>query len=103
MNFVNKNDAISKGAIFPSSDFGVKIGFTSDKFDGYLWIEDNYILISAILSLDEHKGHLIDLFNNITKLGYGIKIFHPGKRMKFICLKYGFIDKNNTLIYINHV
>jgi hypothetical protein len=39
------------------SPFAKKIGFTSNKFDGYLWCEKNTIIISVIISHCQSKGN----------------------------------------------
>ena len=66
------------------------LGFTSDKFDGYLWKSGNYIVISFIISLQEEKGNLSNLFNKIESSGYGIKVPTPFARMEAICIAKGF-------------
>lgn len=72
------------------SELGKKIGFTSDKFKGYLWIKENDVFISAILSLHEGKGNLNRLFSKIEELGYNIKVPVPLGKMRSILLKKGF-------------
>jgi len=78
------------GIIDLDSDFGKELGFTSDKFDGWLWFHDPYVYISFIVSKDEGKGNLAHLFQSITDRGYGIKVPTPFARMKEICVKQGF-------------
>lgn len=73
------------------SPWGQKLGFTSDKFDGYLWKGSKYITISFIISLNSGTGNLSKLFDEIQKLGYGIKVPTPFARMKAIIKKKGFI------------
>lgn len=74
------------------SDLGKELGFTSDKFDGYLGLDlDNKtIFISLIRSKQEGKGNLLQLFRNIVDFGCSIKVPTPSDRMMKICLKYGF-------------
>lgn len=76
--------------IEPDSSWGQKIGFTSDKFSGYLWKEEKYITISFIESLTPGKGNLSNLFDKIQELGYGIKVPTPSARMTAIIMKKGF-------------
>lgn len=66
------------------------MGFTSDRFDGWLGKKDRYIYISFIESLQPGQGHLSELFNNILKRGYGIKVPTPFVHMKAIITKKGF-------------
>jgi hypothetical protein len=72
------------------SPLAKKIGFTSNLFEGYLGLDGKYIYISFIISLKSSEGNLSKLFNNILKLGYGIKIPTPFNRMKEIAIKKGF-------------
>jgi len=72
------------------SDWGQKLGFTSDKFSGYLWKDRSYIVISFIESINPGQGNLSALFDEIQKLGYGIKVPTPFVRMKAIIEKKGF-------------
>lgn len=67
-----------------------ELGFTSDKFSGYLWRKDNYIFISFIVSLLEGQGNLSNLFRTIQLKGFGIKVPTPFARMKAICISKGF-------------
>ena len=74
------------------SEWGKKLGFTSDKFSGYLWKREEYVFISFIESLNQGEGNLSALFNKIQELGYGIKVPTPFARMKAIIKKKGFIQ-----------
>lgn len=67
-----------------------EIGFTSDKFEGYLWQDGKYIIISSIKSLQPRQGHLNALFANIQGKGWGIKVTNPLPVMEAICKKKGF-------------
>ena len=67
-----------------------ELGFTSDKFDGYLWKSGNYVVISFIISLQEGQGHLSNLFKTIESKGFGIKVPTPFARMKAIIMEKGF-------------
>jgi len=78
---------IGEGCIEPDSELGIKLGFTSDKFDGWLWDSGDYITISFIESRDPGKGNLKQLFDNIENMGYGIFVPTPFDRMRKICEK----------------
>ncbi len=67
-----------------------KLGFTSDKFGGYLWKSGKYIVISFIISLQEGQGNLSNLFKTIESKGFGIKVPTPFDRMKAIIIEKGF-------------
>lgn len=77
------------GIIELDSDSGKQLGFTSNRFYGYLWKLDGYIWISAIGSLQEGEGHLSKLFQKIEKMGYGIKVPTPFAKMKAILREKG--------------
>lgn len=68
-----------------------EIGFTSDKFDGYLWKGDHHITISVITSRHPGQGNLSRLFDAIQAKGLGIRVPNPFPRMEAICKKKGFI------------
>ena len=81
---------MTDGIIDLDMPFAKELGFTSDKFDGYLWKKGNYIVISFIVSLQERQGNLRKLFSKITDKGYGIKVPTPFARMQKICMDNGF-------------
>ena len=70
--------------------FATEIGFTCDKFEGYLWKKGNYIYISLIKSLNPGHGDLSALFNSIQEKGYGIKVPTSLPQMETICKRKGF-------------
>lgn len=76
------------------------LGFTTEKYSGYLWKAGNWIYISLIETRKEHQGYLRNLFDNIHNAGYNIYIPCPNCRMTKIALQYGFIyDKRHRLIF----
>ena len=78
------------GIIDLDSEKGKDLGFTSDKFEGYLWKHGRYIYISFIISKQQGEGNLSQLFTNIESKGYGIKVPTPFARMTQILLTHGF-------------
>jgi hypothetical protein len=86
----NSYMAIVEMQINLDDDFAKRIGFTSDKFKGYLWLIDDSIYISIIMSLKPGEGNLSKLFNNIWCEGYKIKVPTPFKNMRSILEKKGF-------------
>jgi len=72
------------------SELGKQFGFTSDKFDGYLWKTGNYIYISFIESKVKSKGNFSKLLEEIRKAGFGIKVLTPMGKMQFILAHKGF-------------
>ena len=78
------------GKIELDSSLGKKLGFTSDKFDGWLWRKGKDIYISFIVSLNEGQGNLSKLFDRILELGYNIKVPIPLGKMRLILTKKSF-------------
>lgn len=70
---------------------GIKLGFTSDKFQGYLYRINKIIYISFIISLNPNKGNLNKLFNEIENHGYQIRVPSPFPNMKSILIRKGFV------------
>lgn len=79
-----------RGMIRLDGAFAELIGFTSDLFDGYMWLEGGEVTVSLIFSLDPGKGHLRGLFGRIRAGGMGIFVPTPSARMSSICERYGF-------------
>jgi len=78
------------GPIELDSILGKQLGFTSDKFDGWLWKDGEYIIVSFIESLQQGQGNLSKLFDLINIKGYGIKVPTPFARMQLIITAKGF-------------
>ena len=78
------------GIIILDGKFATEIGFTCDKFEGYLWKKGDYIYISVIKSLNPRYGDLSTLFDSIQEKGFGIKVPTPFPLMESICKRKGF-------------
>ena len=79
-----------EGIIELDSDFAKGLGFTSDKFEGYLWGYPSEIYISFIESRQQGQGNLSKLFDEIWKRGLRIKVPTPFARMEAILKHKGF-------------
>lgn len=80
--------------VYPSSDEGKEIGFTSDKFSGYLWNnEDGTIIISLIKSYYEGRGNIKELLDILSSKFHTIVIPVASARMEYIANKYGFVNE----------
>jgi len=82
---------------------GEEFGFTSDKFDGWLWKIDGYIYISFIRSKQPGRGHLSQLFDAILSKGYGIKVPTPSALMRAILIRKGFVRRDEFDEYLKEV
>lgn len=68
------------------SAFAEDIGFTSDKFIGYLHMEHNKMYYCAE-SINDNEENIINLFNNIEKAGLHIIIQNPSEKISNVCVK----------------
>jgi len=66
------------------------IGFTSDKFGGYLFVKDSFVYISAIISKQQRQGNFKRLVNAILDAGYGVKVPNAFPLMTKICVSMDF-------------
>lgn len=78
------------GMVELDSPFGSQIGFTSDKFEGYLWVKDGEVTISSIESLEPGKGNLSQLFARIEAAGFRVAVPNPLPKMEAILRHKGF-------------
>lgn len=65
-------------------------GFTSELFEGYLWIKDNMITISLILSRYPSQGNFKTLVNTILNSGYSVRVPTPSAQMRAILKRWDF-------------
>ena len=83
-------EAWPDGKIDPDSRVGKALGFTSDKFDGWLWKTGDQITISFIESIKPGKGNLSTLFDAIEAAGFTVAVPIPMHDMREILLRKGF-------------
>ena len=93
------------GIINLNTDRAKSLGFTRDKFHGYLWKDDKYIWISTIISLNPGKGNLLALLDSIESNGFTLIIPTPSIRMKAICRKRGmaFVTSKSGYDYMEYM
>ena len=80
----------SDGMIELDTPFARSIGFTSDKFSGWLWKVNDVICISMITSIEEGKGHFGKLCKDLLRNGFTVQIPTPLGRMESIVRKNGY-------------
>lgn len=80
---------MKNGIIYPDSKSSKEIGFSSNLFEGYLWKENQLIIISLIVSKFPNRGNLKALFDCIRNKGFDIFVPTPSNRMRGICVAYG--------------
>lgn len=74
-------------------DFAKQIGFTSDKFIGYLWRDNERIIISAIMAINPRQGHFTELINAIENLKFKVTVPNPSWQMKVYLAKRNFVPR----------
>ena len=82
---------MNDGEIALDTEFAKFIGFTSDKFGGYLWKTGGTIAISAIMARQPGRGHFRDLLASIESKGFKVKVPTPLPGMRAILEHYGFV------------
>lgn len=80
------------GIIHLDSERAKVLGFTSDKYDGYLWKQGDAVMISFIVS--HQRGNFRELVRRIHALGLTVKVPTPLGRMQEILLKNGYEHTN---------
>lgn len=65
---------IAEGIILLDSEAGTELGFTCDRFEGWLWKQGDYIVISFIKSTEPGRGNFVRLLEKIHAEGYGIMV-----------------------------
>ena len=83
------NGRYSDGYILPDSFWGKEFGFTSDKFEGYLWKEGHWVIISQIESLNPCKGNFKRLVRSIKDFVFDVAVPTPMRQMEEILKRWG--------------
>lgn len=84
---------IDEGMIAVDSDAGRELGFTSDRFDGWLWKHGGVVVVSFIVSKEPGKGHFSQLLDAIWATGNKAQVPTPLGRMVAILQGKGFKAK----------
>ena len=87
MNTITKEQ---DGIIDLDTEFAREIGFTSDKFSGYLWRKGEWVWISVIISKQAGQGNLSRLFAAIEDKGLKVAVPNPFPHMQRILTHKGF-------------
>ena len=96
-------EEMKEGVIELDSEFAKEIGFTSDKFQGYLWKAGDYIYISAIKSIHPEQGNLSTLLACIEEKGFNTKVPTPPPKTETILNQKGFkrtIEKADIEVWV---
>lgn len=68
----------------------MELGFTEERFDGYLWRKPDAVFISFIESKQPNRGHFRRLCEAILAKNLAVKIPTPLGRMAIIVRKAGY-------------
>ena len=79
---------MKNGIINLDTDRAKAIGFTSDKYEGYLWKQGDAVMVSFIVS--KKRGNFCELVRRIHALGLTVKVPTPLGAMLQILLKNEF-------------
>ncbi|ALF55724.1 hypothetical protein ACX27_27330 [Nostoc piscinale CENA21] len=77
--------------IHPSSEFAQTIGFTSDRFGGWLWRNNGRIVFSFLISKQPNQGNLSELIKAIEIMGLRVAVSTPLERMANYLAKRNFV------------
>lgn len=99
LNYSKKD--IRNGLIPCDSKIGKRYGLTSDRFteDSYLWLTDNTLWISMLISRKEGHGYVRNIIDIAKKKGHKIMCMPVSSRMIEILEKNGFILKGDYYIW----
>ena len=75
------------------SELANELGFTSEKFEGWLWKKDGAITISFIISKQPGEGHFSELLDTIWDRGLVAQVPTPLAQMLPILEAKGFEQK----------
>lgn len=67
-----------------------ELGFTKDKFEGWLWLDGGELYVSSIKSLRPNEGNLTALLSRMLSAGFLVKIPTPFPAMHRILVNNGF-------------
>ena len=72
----------------------VEVGFTSDLFNGYLWLEGNVVTISFIVSNNPGQGNFSRLVDSLEARGLVVHVPTPSGKMRHLLEHKGFEAKH---------
>jgi hypothetical protein len=78
------------GEIRIGHPLATELGFTSERFDGYLWLLDNDLYVSLVDAKTQGQGHFRAFVEAALAKGYTVKIPTPLGQMEYIVRRWGF-------------
>lgn len=81
---------MTDGMIALDSEQGTALGFTTDRFDGWLWRKGDACIVSFIVSKQPGQGHFSSLLRQIKAAGLRPQIPTPMGAMREILWRKGF-------------
>jgi len=81
----------------PGSDIATKLGFTKDKFDGWIGYNDSQrrpvVIISFIMSKEPGKGNVSRFIHGLLDRNFEVQIPTPMDKMIIFVRKHGFRER----------
>lgn len=74
----------------PGSTFCDAIGFTADRFDGYLFEDGKVCYLSLVVAKQPGQGHFSRVLDELDKLGMEVRVPTPSIQMQAILNAKGF-------------
>ena len=88
-----------KGPIIPGTPIADELGFSASLFEGYLYMDSEAVIVSAVISLSPRQGHFEHFINSLLKNGNEVRIPTPSPYMRQFLTKHKFqqtfIDDEN--------
>ncbi len=66
------------------------LGFTAERFQGYVWLSGTTCWLSLVVSLQPNQGHLSELISQLASRGYEIRVPNPTPDMQARLARKGF-------------
>lgn len=74
----------------PGSAFCESIGFTPEKFDGYVFEDGKVCWLSLVIAKNPGHGHFSDVLDSLDKKGMEVRVPTPSLHMQTILSAKGF-------------
>ena len=78
------------GEIHIGDPLATELGFTADRFDGYLWLAGNDLYVSLVDAKVQGQGYFRAFVEKALAKGLTVKVPTPLRRMELIVQRWGF-------------
>ncbi len=70
-----------EGCCPAGSERAQALGFTTERFQGYIWLSGSTCWLSLVVSLQPGQGHLSELIRGLLERGYEVRVPNPTEDM----------------------